>query len=151
MTLSDWRDVATIVGALGTLTAVLFAVKAYVNNAGLERAKWLERLYQRFFESQDLKKVRDLIDCGSDKASFTKVKSLVEEEGTDFTDYLNFFEFVAILEQNRQLTIDEVRDLFCYYLGCLDSNGEISAYIRDPSKGFEKLSRLLDKMFHEAK
>jgi hypothetical protein len=53
------------------------------------------------------------LDCeASDSAGVVK---LVSEEPFEFTDYLNFFEFVAVLWKSGQLKPDEIEDLFRYY------------------------------------
>lgn len=146
MNLEDWKNVATIIGVSLTFGVAVWGVWVYWRNAGLERAKWLERLYDRFYCDEGLKKVRDLID-DDDKASRAMVSKMVTDQPSEFTDYLNFFEFVAILAARDQLHEDEVRDLFCYYLKSLRENPEIDAYINDETNGFEKLKSLIAKMF----
>lgn len=149
----SWKDVteitgtvAAIIGSVGTVIAVVWAAFTYRKNSNLERAKWLERLYERFFCNDSLKIVRDLIDEEADSVALAKVEKMVKDEEPAFTDYLNFFEFVAILESRGQLHLEEVRDLFCYYLQNLKKRESISKYVEDPKNGFEKLNGLLDKM-----
>jgi hypothetical protein len=60
-----------------------------------------------------------------------------------FTDYLNFFEYVAFLEGSRQLRVDDVRTLFGYYLGCLGRHSRVRNYIHDPANGYEELRKLM--------
>lgn len=60
--------------------------------------------------------MRDTLDCDSDNA---KVNALVSEEGSTWTDYLNFFELVAYLRESKQLAAEDVKALFEYYIGCL--------------------------------
>jgi hypothetical protein len=139
------KDIATIVGVLLSLTAILWGIYVYSRNSRLERAKWLERLYQRFYENTSLKEMREIIDC-TDDDGLARVRELVERQPAEFTDYLNFFEFVAILESNGQLRLDEVKDLFSYYLKCLHSNTDVREYIGDPDNGFEKLDSLFGKL-----
>src|SRR5262245_59837705 len=115
----EWiKDLAEILGVVVALGGVVIAlivarngVLAYRRNAELERAKWLARLYDRYYSDQKLKEIRDLIDsndCESKKA----VSTMVANEAGEFTDYLNFFEFVGILTMRGQLDEQEVRDLF---------------------------------------
>lgn len=148
MNLTDAKDVATIIGVVLTLAALFWGVIVYRKNSVVERAKWLERLYQKFFEDEQLKDVRNTIDCDAgDEVANAKIREFVTNQSAEFTDYLNFFEFVAILEKNKQLKQDEVEDLFGYYLRCLYDNPEIKAYVNDPGKGFEKLSELFGKIY----
>lgn len=142
MTLENLKDLATIVGVIITAGIAAWAVFVFWNNSRLERAKWLERLYEKFYENERYKEIRNLIDSDDRKA----VSSMVEVESSEFTDYLNFFEFVSILESNRQLDIGEVKDMFAYYLNSLKDDPDTSKYVRDSTKGFEKLAALFDKI-----
>ena len=133
--LSDLKDIATIVGAL----AALFAIYVYFGNSRLERARWLGSLYEKFYERNDLKEVREVLDC--DKGDSPEINKLVDEESQRFTDYLNFFEFVAVLGKSGQLKQGEIEDLFRYYLDCLEKNRKVRDYIA--AKGYEHLDKLL--------
>jgi hypothetical protein len=53
-------------------------------------------LYENFYERNDLKEVREVLDC--DTGDSPEINKLVDEESQRFTDYLNFFEFVAAWE-----------------------------------------------------
>lgn len=142
----DEKEWIALAGVVITLLIAGWGVWVYHQNANLERAKWLERLYDRYYSDEKLKKVRDLIDS-DDGATRAIVSKMVVGEAGEFTDYLNFFEFVGILTMRGQLDEQEVIDLFHYYLKLLQDNPEIRAYIADEKKGFEKLNWLLGKMF----
>jgi hypothetical protein len=103
----------------------------------------VESLYSRFFEKGELKQVRDILDCASDDE---KVNALVTEEGSAWTDYLNFFELVAYLQESKQVAAEDVKALFEYYIGCLKRHRATMDYIRDETKGFKYLRRLLHKI-----
>lgn len=77
------------IAALGTLIAALFALGVYKRNSRLERARWASSLYEKFFEKDDLKLMRDALDCSVDS---DEVNQTVIGEDPRFTDYLNFFE-----------------------------------------------------------
>jgi hypothetical protein len=135
MDLGSIKDLATIVGAV----AALWAIYVYFTNSRLRRAEWLASLYEKFYERPDLKEIREILDCEeNDSADITK---LVREEPSNFSDYLNFFEFVAVLQNSRQLRKAEIEDLFGYYLGCLENCPPVRNYIA--RKGYEQLDRLL--------
>jgi hypothetical protein len=123
------RDIATIIAAL----AALFAIYVYFNNSRLERARWLANLYDKFYEKDHLKGVRQILD--SPERDSPETTRLVTEEPSEFTDYLNFFEFVAVLQKSGQLKSNEVEDLFHYYLDCLEYSPRIREYIT--GKGYE--------------
>ena len=135
MDLGSIKDLATIVGAV----AALWAIYVYFTNSRLRRAEWLASLYEKFYERPDLKEIREILDCEeNDSADITK---LVREEPSNFSDYLNFFEFVAVLQNSRQLRKAEIEDLFGYYLGCLENCPAVRNYIA--RKGYEQLDKLL--------
>lgn len=70
---------------------------------------------------------------------------MVEEEPPEFTDYLNFFEFIGCLHEMKQLNDRDITALFDYYLKLLKRNKDVRGYINNPDKGYEKLKRLIDK------
>jgi gamma-glutamylcyclotransferase (GGCT)/AIG2-like uncharacterized protein YtfP len=123
-----------------TGTAALFALFTYRKSAKLERAKWLMELYNKFYEHDDLKMVRELLEAPDE----AKVLNLVRAEPAAFTDYLNFFEFLGYLCESKQLKQTDMLAMFEYYLGRLEEIPPVAAYINDPAKGFEKLNKLFD-------
>lgn len=135
MDLAVLRDIVTIVGGV----AVVFAFLQYRANSRLERARWLASLYEKFYEKDQLKGVRQILDSADHDAS--EINKLVTDEPSDFTDYLNFFEFVAVLEKSGQLKSNEIEDLFHYYLDCLEKSSRIREYL--VAKGYEHLDEFL--------
>ncbi|MGA7894539.1 MAG: hypothetical protein WCA49_15070 [Candidatus Sulfotelmatobacter sp.] len=132
-----------ILSFLAALVAAFWALFIYKSNARRERARWVENLYSRFFEKEELKEIRDIVDCDSGDAH---VAELVANESSQWTDYLNFFELVAYLQVSGQLEEEDVSALFAYYLGCLKKHKPIIDYISNESKGFEQLKKLLSKI-----
>ena len=143
MPLDQGVKVVQILSYIAGAAAAVCAVFVYRNNSRRERARWVESLYSRFFEKSELKQVRDTLDCVSDDA---QVNALVTEEGSAWTDYLNFFELVAYLRESKQLAAKDVKALFEYYIGCLKRHRVVVDYIRDQTKGFKYLRRLLLKV-----
>jgi hypothetical protein len=131
------KTIAACAGAI----AAFWGICVYFSNSRLRRAEWLGSLYDKFYERSELKAVREVMDCeGGQSAAIDK---LVSEEPPEFSDYLNFFEFVAVLRKSRQLTQGEIEDLFHYYLDCLENCRAVRAYIA--KKGYEQLDRLLQE------
>jgi hypothetical protein len=139
------RAVVEMIGAIVTLAGLGFALWTYHQTLMLQRAKWVKDLYDKFYERDELKRVGNLLDSDDDK----QIRSMVAEEGPAFTDYLNFFEFLGYLSESNQIKEDEIRGLFDYYLRNLKQNEAVAAYIAGPTKGFEKLQKLL-KLVEEA-
>lgn len=132
--------IAATISAVGTALAALFAAFVYRRNSALERAKWASSLYEKFFEATTLKQMRDRLDCLND---MDLVNEIVIREESTFTDYLNFFEFIAFLKTSRQLKDSEIDALFGYYLDCLKRHDRVKRYISNPDNGYEGLANLL--------
>lgn len=131
---------AATVSAVGTALAAGFAAFVYRRNSALERAKWASTLYEKFYEATTLKQMRDRLDCLNDVDS---VNEIVIREEPAFTDYLNFFEFIAFLKKSKQLKDSEIEVLFGYYLDCLNRHDRVKQYISNPDNGYEGLANLL--------
>jgi len=134
MMLEILKVFATVVGVV----AALWGIYVYFLNSRLRRAQWLASLYEKFYERPDLKGVRETLDC--EGAESPNVRQLIQDEPSQFTDYLNFFEFVAVLQKSGQLTNEEIEDLFRYYLDCLERLRAIREYIA--AKGYEQLDKI---------
>ena len=65
----------------------------------VRRAEWLASLYEKFYERSELKEVREILDCKGGRSE--AIDKVVSEEPPAFSDYLNFFEFVAVLRKSR--------------------------------------------------
>ena len=142
-----WKDrveivymTAATISAVGTALAVGFASFVYRRNSTLERAKWASGLYEKFYEATTLKQMRDRLDCSNE---LYLVNEIVIREEPAFTDYLNFFEFIAFLKTSNQLKDSEIEALFGYYLDCLNRHDRVKQYISNPENGYEGLSNLL--------
>ena len=126
-----WIDLA-IKGVVGVWAAYQFMRKVRSDrySARTERARWATHLYEKFYENKALKQIREDFDCGDEET----IAQIVKAETPEFTDYLNFFEYVAYLKRNKQLSMDEVEGLFGYYLDCMAKSPAIDAYVADTKK-----------------
>lgn len=110
------------------LSAVL-AFRQYRDATRTQRAQWLLALFERFFETDRYREAR--------RSGYH-----VEDE-QKWADYLNFFEFIAYLEEQGHLTKGDVTVMFEYWLKQLDLP-EVREYLR--REGFEKLEAYLTSM-----
>lgn len=136
--MSEWFKV--VIEIVATAVGSIWAWWRYRDAARRERANWARDLYTRFYEKNDLKAVREVLDCDSPSAEVTV---FIGGESPELTDYLNFFEFVAYLQVSDQLKKADVDDLFKYYLDCLKRHDAVRAHIKEPKKGFEKLRKIV--------
>lgn len=141
MTLEDWKTIFETAYYIIASIAVVGAAWTYYRNSRLEQSRWASTFYEKFYESDRYKKVRDLLDCPTD---LDDVNKLVDNEEPEFTDYLNFFEHVAIFTRSKQLNHKDVEASFAYYLNCLEKLDKVRDYINNQEKGYEKLRRFLE-------
>jgi hypothetical protein len=87
--------------------------------------------------------MRELLDCPTD---LDEVDRVVESEDPRFTDYLNFFDHVAIFTKAKTLNHQDVMDSFDYYLKCLKQLNRVQEYIMNEEKGYENLRELLKNL-----
>jgi hypothetical protein len=69
----------------------------------------------------------------------------VRNEDADLTDYLNFFEFMAYLENCGQLSRSDVAALFDYYLRLLSKHKDVREYVVEGRNGYDYLKKLLPR------
>ncbi|MGL5891800.1 MAG: DUF4760 domain-containing protein, partial [Bacteroidia bacterium] len=121
--------IKTISGFLVAFSA-LFAASTYYRNGRLERAKWLNTLHEKFFIENKFSEIRRLLDYkepsdlySSLAASFPNRndKNNIDLE-EKLVDYLNFFEFIATLNKQGQLSQSEINSTFGYYISKLNSH-----------------------------
>lgn len=140
LVLLEWM--VKLAAAIGALIAVVVATINYRAQTRLKQAEWLKSLFEKFFETPGYKEVRVWIDydqLGARLSVPDEEKRIVNEE--KFTDFLNFFEFIGVLYSRKQLTFEQVFDVFDYYLKRIKSNAECRDWIE--KYGFEKLKSLL--------
>src|SRR5271157_3785132 len=136
-----WKDTAQFLSYLVGIFAAAWAAWTYRSNSRRERAKWAVQLYEKFYETERYKRMRQLFD---QEVETDGIRDTVEAEGADFTDYLNFFELVAVLARNKQLSRKNVLDVFDYYLQCLRRHPSVKGYIdADKKNGFQHLKALI--------
>jgi hypothetical protein len=157
--IKDFGPLGQFLSGLGTIVLALLGLWArrnYRRQVNLEQMRWLQQLYDSFYNSDRYKEVRQVIDFDELGQTMELLRrgdadphqlSLPERAKLDqFTDYLNFFEWLAYLEKEKQLTFPQLDTMFGYYLARLsqvDKNRQLRQYIRD--KGYEQLHRLLDR------
>ncbi len=135
-----FKDSATL---LITAATAFFAVRTFQTNARTRRADVLSNLHKSFFVEASYKDMRSKLDDDSDGGE-QKRQRLVQDEEPEFTDFLNYFEFVAYLWYSKNLSLSDVDALLGYYLSLLCKSASIRKYIRDEKHGFEHLNHLLD-------
>lgn len=99
---------------------------------------------KKFYETNNYKDVRRWLDNSEIEKKINIDDDLISDEEEKVTDFLNFFEFIANLETERQILIKDVTNLFDYYLRKIKASPVCMEWIK--RYGFEKLSNLLKKL-----
>jgi len=144
----------TLVLGFGAIYAVIHGVEEYRDRTNAERLRWLSQLQAEFFEGRTFSFIRRKVDYDElddvmnllhrDDDPNAKFESEEKELFDKFTDYLNFFEFIAYLYYEKQMLRKDVEALFDYYLRRLveiRQADDLLAYLK--RNNFENLSKLL--------
>jgi len=81
-----WRLIPQTAYYIVAIIAAIWALVVYRRNHRLEQARWLSTFYDKFYETEKYKRVRELLDS----QKFDEISGMVDNEDPDFTDYLNF-------------------------------------------------------------
>ena len=133
---------------------MIHGVEEYRDRTNAERLRWLSQLQAEFFEGRTFSFIRRKVDYDElddvmnllhrDDDPNAKFESEEKELFDKFTDYLNFFEFIAYLYYEKQMLRKDVEALFDYYLRRLveiRQADDLLAYLK--RNNFENLSKLL--------
>jgi hypothetical protein len=147
--MTDWlayaAPFASMLGGLAAFAGFLLNASALRLSTKARRLETLAGLQARFYTSPEMGEIRRLIETGTKDeidAVINVVKATPESDRLD--GYLNFFEWIAFLEESRSLSYEEVYGLFGYCLAQIKKRPELVAYLKKYS--YEKLSRLLNKV-----
>ncbi len=126
---------------LVAIAATIGSVITFYQNSKRERARWLFDLFQHFYEGEEHKMIRALIESG--KTEFA-AKEADEELLQKLDNYLNFFVFLHFLYKRRILKKEEILRLFDYPLRQIAQNPAIRRYALKPEYGYEEIKDLLE-------
>ncbi|MDH3601540.1 MAG: hypothetical protein OEU26_18160 [Candidatus Tectomicrobia bacterium] len=149
-----------MLGGLATGLGVLIAAATYYWNSRVRHAEWLASLHNKFFEENNYKQMRWILDYQPEE-EIRILRQCIDESvsggsnvGDDrsqalmqaLEDYLNFFEFIASLWQLRQLSLKEIRRVFDYYILQIGDKDHqfLQPLLND--KGFENLKKMITKI-----
>jgi hypothetical protein len=138
----DWVDsIAKVFTGLG----VFVAAWNYRTQSRIRKAEWLRSLHEKFYENSNYKEVRRWLDSGSLSSKIDSNEFDTTENDEKFTDFLNFFEFIATLEKKHELKKEDIYSMFEYYLKKLKNDMKAAEWIQKSNYGFENLRDLLIK------
>ena len=138
----NWIElVARLMAGLGGL-GFFIAAFSYRSQVKIRQAEWLKSLFEKFFENITYKEVRFWLDYGVLQDRLRVADPVVRQQNEEkFTDFLNFFEFIGVLHSRGHLPVEQVWDVFDYYLEKISVDADCREWIE--KYGFEKLKGLL--------
>src|SRR5690349_14952238 len=116
------KELAQLIFFVAGTASAIGAWLTYRANSQLESARWTVRMYEKFYEQADLKRTGEALDC---EANDENVQSLVADKSSRLTDYLNFFELLAILHKSKQVSASAIEAMFGYYLDCIQRQASL--------------------------
>ncbi len=137
-TFKDWVELISIFFGAAAFVGAWYQ---YRQNSQQERLRWLFELYQKFYEGDSFNDMRIRVEW-RDTAFISEDQN--RELLLRLDDFLNFFEFVAILKRNKKLNQEEVKQMFDFPLRSIAENQDVMAYLR--KYGYEELHALLKEM-----
>lgn len=143
----DWVD---ILSKSLVVVGIYVAILNYRTQTRTKRGEWLRSLFEKFYENREFKDVRKWIESGEINKKIN-LDATVSDDEEKFTDYLNFFEFIAVITEQKQLRERDMLNLFDYYLQKLKLSPACMSWIENEAYGFENLKLLLDKLTRNGK
>ena len=138
-------------GSIVSVSATLGWI-TYRRNKQLERVKWLSQLHEKFFVEDTYQTARILLDYKYPSVDYKRLEIAFPDPGNfevpqlqeRLVIYLNFFEFVATLKKEGQLSLDEIRLVFGYYIASLKNHEWLYASLK--KNKFRNLPTLIDEI-----
>ena len=120
----------------------VWAIKLFQSDVRRRQTAWLFQLFEKFYEKDRYSKIRTILDHNLEP-QLTELKRQIAEDGVkeleeQFSDYLNFFEFIYHLRAKDGVSRRDIDDMFDYYFGNLRRHGFVRTYAA--KYGFEGLT-----------
>jgi hypothetical protein len=124
MSLSDYKDIATIAGVVIALVTLAKGVYEYVRQGAQKRAEQFIEMRKRLKENDTFRELAALIETNDPKLESMPYK--------DRRDYLGFFEEIALMVNSGLIRIELAHYMFGYYaIRCWESEHFWSDVNRD--------------------
>jgi hypothetical protein len=114
MSLSDYKDIATIAGVVIALAALIKGVFEYVKQGAQKRAEQFVEMRKRFKENETFRELAELIENNDPKLGSESFKNKLY--------YTGFFEEVALMVNSGLIKSEVAHYMFGYYaIRCWDN------------------------------
>jgi hypothetical protein len=124
LTLSDWKDIATILGVIVALIALIKGVYEYIKQGSQKRAEHFNEIRKKFKENDDFREIAVL--------AINDDPELKEKYFKEKRDYLGLFEEVALAVNSGLIKPEIAQYMFGYYaIKCWKSDSFWTGLNRD--------------------
>lgn len=138
---SDGNLVLQAAGFALTLIGGVVAILTYRRDVRHRQTDWLYQLFEKFYEKETYRRIRQAIDYQVEPDYSELQRQIAGQGGRDleeqFSDYLNFFEFICNLERTGRMARRDLDNMFDYYLSTLAKRDFVVDYAK--RNGFEGL------------
>jgi hypothetical protein len=107
LSLSDWKDIATIAGVIVALGVFIKGVYEYVKQGSQKRAEQFIELRKRLKDNDEFANILELLEKNSDELRNIPLKEKYE--------YLGFFEEIALMVNSGLISPEIAHYMFSYY------------------------------------
>ena len=129
MSLSDYKDIATIAGVVIALFTLAKGVYEYVRQGAQKRAEQFIEMRKRLKENDTFRDLAALLETNDPRLESVPYK--------DKRDYLGFFEEIALMVNSGLIRIELAHYMFGYYaIRCWESDHFWSDVNRDSQYWF---------------
>jgi gamma-glutamylcyclotransferase (GGCT)/AIG2-like uncharacterized protein YtfP len=139
--------VGGFVGAIPTLITVLFLSRQIKNEKKKDRVEIVMKLFNDFFNNENLQKVFEIIDQDDLKKAKSDIEIIIKEgelngvKEAHFSQYFNFFNSISILVGEKIIDKNVVIEMFRYQLEKTFTHLALLKYIEEYS--FNKIKLIL--------
>jgi hypothetical protein len=122
MTLEEWSQVATIVGAPAALGALVYAAIQLRASARVAQGQFILELKQML---EPHRAMHHKLRPGGEWSSKEGGAPTSGEEWSDLEEYMGFFEHCEVLIEDGSLSLDDFRHMFSYRVDNIVANPKI--------------------------
>ena len=147
--LESLASIFTILGVIAGIVGFIVTYQEYKRNQLIKRAEFYTKLFETLFKDPTYTEIREELDSYEYSEEYygeleKKLKARGGKLFAQMTNYLNFLEYVMVLEKNKVITHADVIDLLDYYLTTLAKNRVAKKYIEE--LGFENLLKAINEV-----
>lgn len=142
-------NIVTIIGFMLAIVGIILAWIEFRKNQLIKRAEFYTLLFDKLFKDNSYQRIRERLDAENYTEDYYKVlnKDLKDEKTkllSEMTDYLNYLEYVMVMQKIKVIKHDDVINLLDYYLKSLSKNKIAIDYIKN--YGFENLESKIKQL-----